>query len=106
MPQHTPEERARNQPARNTQRRRNTQKAAKSRVAGQPPRTANRAAGAVVGAIPGPLRRFIPPFARRPVAMSAKQAKGILAPRNSPPMSSFEKTGGITGRPLHNSDHG
>ena len=30
--------------------------------------------------------------------MSAKQAKGILAPSNSPPMSSFEKLGGISGR--------
>lgn len=98
MPSHTPEERARNAPIRARQRRRNAEKAGlKFEKSGNAPRSRLREFGASIGA----ALRFVGP--RQSVAMSAKQAKGILAPRNSPPMSTFEKTGGISGR--HNTDH-
>lgn len=90
----TPADRARNAPIRARQRRRNASKAAR-KGGGKPPRS-KLAAGAVSGAALGPVRRFLAPITRR--AMNAKEAKGIVAPANSPPMSSFEKPGGISGR--------
>ncbi len=98
MPQHTPSERARNRPARDTQRRRNAQRAKPGdRVEG-----ARRALSLTLNAATMGLSGRAEAAVSR--MMSAKQARKIRAPRNSPAMSSFEKLGGISGR--HNSDHG
>jgi hypothetical protein len=94
MPSHTPAERAKNRPARDAQRRRNTAKVAKSAIKGQPPRSAT--AGLVVGPLLGPTRGAA--AARTGRAMNARAARAIRAPRNSPPMSSLDNVGGISGR--------
>lgn len=85
------------QVTKDTQRRRNASKAARKGANGKAPKSSlNMAAGAVTGAALGSVRRFIAPIFRR--SLSAKEAKGIVAPANSPPMSSFQKPGGISGR--------
>ena len=99
MPTHTPAERARNAPIRARQRRRNASKAGfKAEKSGNAPKSKLTSAGEAAAGLLGGLRRFIPPFTRTPVTMSAKDAGAIRAPSNSPPMSSFEKPGGINGR--------
>lgn len=105
MPSHTPSERRRRnneRPVRATQRRRNAQKG--KRTKGVLERGLTRGLDAITFGGASKLLSRLPGGRSR--SMSSKFAKGLLAPRNSPPMSSFENTGGISGRSLHGSDHG